>query len=98
MTDRYRPTGVNKKFAEIMDRARHTNRERNRTDKACDIPVPRDCGPAIYLSAAISAIETGVMTEDWDPVAEGLAMLEDLRAKYAIVLGGRKAPRQEASV
>ncbi len=96
---RYRPSGINKEFTDIMARARTTNRERDLIEKACDVPVPRDCGPAAYLTAAIDAIECGVMVRQWDAVAEGLAMLQDLKGRYAIILGSsKKALRQRTSV
>jgi len=97
MSERYRPAGVNKEFAAIMARARETNRERERTDRACNVPVPRDCGPGVYLTEAISAIECGVRVHDWEVVAEGLAMLEDLKARYAIVLGSKKATQPQST-
>lgn len=96
MSDRYRPyrpTGANRAFDAIMERARQTNRHRDAIAKSCHNPVPRECGPAVYVAAAMEAVETGVRVRDWDAVAEGLAMLEDLREKYAIVLGGRKVAR-----
>lgn len=99
MSDRYRPAGTNKEFTDIMARARSTNRERDLIEKACNIPVARDSGPAAYLKAAIDAIECGVMVREWDAVAEGLAMLQDMKGRYAIVLGSsKKALRQRTSV
>lgn len=104
MADRYRPAGTNKEFLAIMAKAWATNRSRDKMDRECGVPPPSACGPAVYLSAAITAIETGIKVkawdkvEAWDSVAEGLAMLEDLRDRYAIVLGRKKAAPQEASV
>jgi hypothetical protein len=95
MSNQYRPAGVNKEFADIMERARQTNRHRDAIAKSCRSQVPRECGPAMYLAAAMEAVETGVRVTDWDSVAEGLAMLEDLQAKYALVLGSKKKVAQE---
>jgi hypothetical protein len=68
--------------AEIMDRARRTNRERDRIDKLTGCQVPRDGGAGPYLAAAISAIDCGLLVHDWASVAEGLAMLHDLQATF----------------
>lgn len=86
----YRPAGVNKEFANIMEKARQTNRHRDATDKACRTLPARECGPAVYLAAATVAVECGLRVRDWDTIAEGLAMLEDLQVKYALVLGSKK--------
>jgi hypothetical protein len=66
-------------FAAIMERARRTNRER---DRQAGCAVPRDGGARTYLAAAMSATECGLLVEDRDAVAEGLAMLEDLQETY----------------
>jgi hypothetical protein len=98
MADRYRPAGTNKAYDSIMESARQANRMRDCTDKECRTLPPRECGPAVYLSAAMSAIEVGIRFEAWDSVAEGLAMLEDLKGRYAVVLGGGKPARHRTSV
>ena len=98
MADRYRPAGTNKEFLATMAKAWATNVARDKMDRTCGVPPPCECGPAVYLSAAINAIETGIKVEAWDSVAEGLAMLEDLRDRYAIMLGRKKSPPVEASV
>lgn len=94
----YRPTAENKEYTDRMDRAGATNRKRDQVDANCGMILARDRGPAVYLLQAMSAIETGLKCDDWDYVAQGLAMLQDLRERYAVVLGGRRGPRQSTSI
>lgn len=63
-------------YLELMEKARHANKERDDIDGGFARP---DANPIILLRTAMSAIECGITLEDWNCVAEGQAMLEQLQ-------------------
>jgi len=64
-------------YQKLMEKARQTNKERDQIDQNSGLGTP-DISPAILLRTAMSAIECGIVQEDWNCVAEGQAMLEKL--------------------
>ena len=65
-------------YKAIMKKARETNRKRDEIDGNPLIDLPA----GIVINTAMTAIEVGIRTDEWDFVAEALAALEDLREKF----------------
>ena len=63
---------------EHLEKARRMNAERDITDREHGFATPARVGPTGYLATALEAIKAGGKMEDWDSVAEGVVMLEDL--------------------
>jgi hypothetical protein len=68
-------------YEELMQKARKTNAERDEIDRKAGFATPGDGASILLLRTAMSAIETGIVTNDWNSVAEGLAMLEILAGR-----------------
>ena len=64
-----------KEFESILRKARKTNERRNQLERNVGFASPRDLPLGDQLRTVYFAIECGIKTEDWDCVAEGLAML-----------------------
>jgi hypothetical protein len=65
-------------YKKLMAKARQTNAKRDETDREGYFATP-DYGPlSQMLKTAMSAVEAGIITADWNAVAEGQAMLEQL--------------------
>lgn len=60
-------------YEQLMLRARRHNRELDSVDGGL-LAHP----PDLQIATAMSAVEAGVRTRDWDCVCQGLAILEDL--------------------
>lgn len=71
-------------YKKIMLKARKTNMERDDIDRSIGRPAPPDTTDDLFCRIAMSAIECGIKTDDWNAVAEGQAMLEmlELRLRY----------------
>ena len=65
----------------LVDKARTTNWERDRIDRANGFGVPGDGGHDDLLRTAMSALEAGMREENWEAVAEGYEMLADLHRR-----------------
>ena len=66
-------------YAVLMIKARETNARRDKIERAFG-HAPLDMLPASELiRLAMVSIQAGVLTEDWDSVCEGQAMLELLQ-------------------
>lgn len=62
----------------LMTEARKTNARRDKIDRANGFAPPCDCSMTVLIETVMGAIEAGITTDDWHPVAEGQAMLEVL--------------------
>ena len=69
-------------YDKIMAKAKKTNAKRDKDERDSGFAAPMDNGPFQYLRTAAAAIESGIKTDDWDSVAEGLVMIEDILARY----------------
>lgn len=65
-------------YKSLMERARETNIERDTHDHHYGFASPSDIPPRFTLRTAMAAIECGISIDDWNCVAEGQAMLEQL--------------------
>lgn len=64
------------KYNQLMQRAREVNARRDESERKMGLGTP-DQGPlSLQLRTVMSAIQAGIISEDWNAVAEGQAMLE----------------------
>lgn len=63
---------------QIMARARDENRRRAEIDRKYGFAAPSDCTFGPHLQTAMVTVRCGIELEDWNDVAAGLAMLEDI--------------------
>ena len=61
-----------------MAKARKTNLMRDSADKEVGSVPPSEASLLEHLRTAMFAIEAGIQTDDWNAVAEGQAMLEEI--------------------
>jgi hypothetical protein len=73
-------------YDELMKKARETNRQRDKMDGFNYASLP----PSVVIDTAKMAIKAGIVTDDWNAVAEGLAMLEDMQSRFIVVRGETK--------
>lgn len=66
-----------------LQKARRTNMKRDASDTELGFATPAEDGPARHLATALEAIRAGGTREDWDCVAEGVVMLEDLQRRLS---------------
>lgn len=64
-------------FKAIMAKARTTNASRSASERRAGFSSLESGPPREFARTAMLAIEAGIKSQDWDCVAEGLAMLED---------------------
>ena len=65
-------------FDVLIRKARATNRRRDASERRSGFASPSDGPLDLTLRTVMSALEAGIRTDDWDCIAEGFAMLEDL--------------------
>ena len=66
-------------YEAIMAKARFTNALRDEEDREVGYAPPGpEHGVAQWIKCAMSAIECGIGVGDWNAVAEGQAMLEEI--------------------
>ena len=63
---------------QIVAKAVKTNAHRDRMDAESGFLPPKDCPTDVFLRTAMVAIHTGLEQHDWDCVAEGYAMLQNI--------------------
>ena len=63
---------------ELINRAAETNRTRDEDERRVGFGAPPDGPMDLYLRTAESAIECGILCEDWNAVAEGFVMVRDI--------------------
>ena len=61
-----------------IDKAKRINAERDSLDRVAGFATPAASGLEGYLATALAAITAGGNLRDWDSVAEGAVMLEDV--------------------
>lgn len=83
MTNNIFDPGHSDSYQKVMKKARRTNKQRDRTDKANGFASPGDGTLDQFLRNAISAIVCGLEMAEWSCVAEGLDMLQqaELRSR-----------------
>ncbi len=70
-------------YKNMMGIARETNRERDEMDRRISSSgAVSDLSPSMIIRTAMAAIEAGIVTDDFETVAEGQAMLEELMARW----------------
>lgn len=72
-------------FEQRMAKARATNAQRDATERRVGFANPQHCDTATWAATIEAAIEAGIKMSDWDCVAEGLAMLNDMVALFRAV-------------
>ena len=77
------------KWERRLRKARRTNEQRDAIDRTYGFAPPAECGLKAYLDTAIEAINSGGILEDWDCVAEGLAMLQDISNRLKELSDGK---------
>lgn len=65
-------------YEELMAKARKTNQSRSRSEHKAGFASPEDCDPGHHIRTVMTAIQCGIEVKDWNAVAEGQAMLEDV--------------------
>ena len=80
MSERFEPTD-NERCRKLLAGAREANAKRDKIERDVGFAAPPDTPLDLHLRTAISAIVCGIITEDWVPVAEGLAMLQDAEVR-----------------
>ena len=69
-------------YEKLMRKARRINAKRDKEEREVGFAAPGDGDDnSLFLRTAMSAIECGIKTDDWDCVAEGQAMLETLELR-----------------
>ena len=76
----------------IVAKAAKTNSRRDAIDAEAGFPAPSECPVDVYLRTAMTAIHCGLSTSNFDAVAEGYAMLQDIHT--IIATGARKKAAQ----
>jgi hypothetical protein len=66
-------------YEALMKRARKTNRQRDEIDRLNGNKTPAECGLRELIRTAMAAIKGGIASGQWEPVAEGQAMLEEVK-------------------
>lgn len=69
--------GLTGRHAQLLARARKTNRDRDRSEREAGFASPDSGDLASWLRTIAQALAAGIAQEDWNAVAEGLAMLQD---------------------
>lgn len=65
-------------YNKIMQKARKINAKRDAIDRKAGFGAPPDGPLDLYIRTAMGAINAGISLEDWDCIAEGQAMLEEI--------------------
>jgi hypothetical protein len=66
---------------QVLAKARAVNAGRDADERAMGLKAASDADAFELLGVALAAIEAGVSRDDWNAVAEGLAMLHQVREK-----------------
>jgi len=56
-----------------------------KTEREAGFASPEDLSPFDHARTAHAAIQTGIVTEDWDAVTEGFVMLTDVIARLTVL-------------
>jgi hypothetical protein len=80
MSSVYQPTD-DRKTLRYIEKARKTNRQRDAIERVHGHAAPADCPLDVELRTVIDALIAGIGRQDWDCVAEGVAMLQDTELK-----------------
>lgn len=65
-------------YHKLMNKARKTNRERDTIDHETGCAAPQEGTKGMLLRTAMCALQAGIASGDWNCVAEGQVMLEQL--------------------
>lgn len=68
-------------YQKIMRKAHKTNSQRDKDETAFGWVAPTNCPIDLHLRTAIEAIRSGIMSNDWDCVAEGQDMLSSIHER-----------------
>jgi len=72
---------LSKKSEAKLNRARKINRGRDALDRKSGAAAPGDCPLEAHLRTILEALKVGFDAQNWDCVAEGIAMLEDAEVR-----------------
>lgn len=84
-----------REFYEAINKAVATNRDRDKIDRDHGNPAVPDCPMDIQVSTVKSAIRAGMISKDWDCIAEAYAMLDDILTQVRSAM--LRARRKEGS-
>lgn len=73
---------MNPKAKPYIDKARKTIARMDKSDHENGYATPVEVGPVETVRTAMCAIEAGIALKDWDCVAEGYVMLEQIAKVY----------------
>lgn len=76
-------------YESLMAQARKTNTHRDGVERKNGLIAPSDATPLDQLRTAMSAIRAGIITDDWNAVAEGQDMLVELEKRVVFALSER---------
>ncbi len=65
-------------YENMMKKARDTNRKRDNVEREVGYAAVPDCPPDLQIRTAMSAIQAGIASNDWNCIAEAQAMLEQV--------------------
>lgn len=75
---KYTERKIKMDYEKIMKIARRVNQNRSKIDRKNGFAAVEDVSNLMQIETAMEAIKCGIITNDWDCVAEGQAMLESL--------------------
>lgn len=76
----YQPSD-NKKYLKLMEKARRTNDQRDKDEREAGYASPDSGSFDNQLQTVMTAICCGIITEDWNAIAESQSMLEKIELK-----------------
>jgi hypothetical protein len=79
--ERYEPS-YGKRAKGLLRKARNVNRSRDAIERNHGHAAPGDCPLGVHLRTILEALMAGLEMQDWNCVAEGVAMLQD--AEFAV--------------
>ena len=65
-------------YKKLMSEARQFNAKMNKADEQAGFKTPGESPLSSHVQAAMMAIQCGIKTNNWDAVAQGQAILEDV--------------------
>jgi len=74
---------MNRRYRSIVKQARETNRVRDVIDRSNGFGAPCDQSTHIQIRTVIAAIDAGLRLRNWDCIAEGFVMLDDIEKQLS---------------
>lgn len=74
-----------KKYDDLMEKAREINKKRDKDDEQMLYAAPSNNEVWKHLRVAYEAIKSGMITDDWQAIAEAQAMIEQIIPNIALI-------------